>query len=126
MPFSIQTKYHENSFKQGDVVAIRPKGFEYFEGDCLKKWLAAGRLLEDWRYTFAITYCTNPEMDGAEPEVQALLEEYDTENPLSEFKRRRYLSVPLDYNDHNRVELRTTGETSADWNTIEALIVERD
>ena len=126
MPFSIQTKYHENSFKQGDVVAIRPDGFQYSEGDCLKEWVAAGRSIEDWRYTFAITYCINPNMDGTEPEVQALLEEYDAENSFPEFKRRRYLGVPIDYNDHNRVELRVAGETLANWDTIKALIVERD
>ena len=126
MPFSIQTKYAENSFKQGDVVAIRPEGFEYFEGDCLSKWLESGRAIEDYKYSFAITYCTNPEMNGTEQEAQALLEEYSQDDPLAPFLRRRFLNVPSDYNNVNRKELRETGETSADWLTIKSLIVERD
>lgn len=125
MPFSIQTKYKENSYKKGDVIAIRPDGFEYFEGDCLSRWIAAGRNIESYDYSFAITYCTDPEMDGTEEEVRALVEEYSTEDPLTPFLRRRYLSVPEDYNDKNRKELRETGETSAPWSVIKNLIVER-
>ena len=116
MPFSIQTKYAENSFKQGDVVAIRHEGFKYFEGDCLSKWLESGRAIEDYKYSFAITYCTNPE----------ILEEYNQDDPLAPFSRRRFLNVPSDYDNINRKELRETGETSADWLTIKNLIVERD
>jgi len=123
MPFSIQTKYAENKYKKGDVVCIRPDGFEYFEGDCFSKWLEAGRTPESWRGNFIVTYCTDEDMDGTETEVQKLLESYGDENSL--YQRKYYLDVPADYDDPNRVELRETGETSATWEVINNLIIER-
>lgn len=120
MPFSIQTKYAENKYKKGDVVCIRPDGFEYSEGDCMREWLASGRSIEDYRYIFAITYCTDIDLDGTEPEAQALLEPHSEDGAL--YQRKSFLTVPADYNDQNRVELRETGETRASWEVIQSLI----
>lgn len=114
MPFSIQTKYISSALKQGDTVAIRPLGFKYYEGDCLKEWLKAGRSFESWRYPFVINYITDANMSGTEPEVLELLEVYSEETE-AEFQRKRYLSIPEDYNNPHRIELRETGETRISW-----------
>ncbi len=124
MPFSIQVRDKDNGFKQGECAAIRIDGFQYSEGDCLKEWLNAGRTRESWRDSFAIIYCTDENMDGTEVEVQALLELY-SDNPDAEFKRRKYISLPPNPNNTHRVNIRDTGETSAAWSEISALIIER-
>lgn len=101
------------------MVCIRPNNFEYSEGDCMSKWLEAGRAIENYKYNFAITHCTNPEMDGTEPEVQALLA---THGNTELYQRALFLKAPEDYNNHNRAELRNNGETSATWQIISSLI----
>lgn len=126
MPFSIQTKYASSALRQGDAVAIRPEGFAYCEGDCLKEWLNAGRGLEAWRYPFVINYITDKDMDGTESEVIALLEEYEQGNIEAGFQRKKYLSIPTDYTDPHRVSLRNTGETSIAWNEFKQYIRTRD
>lgn len=125
MTFSIQTKYASSALKQGDAVAIRPEGFEYFEGDCLKEWLRADRSLETWRYPFVINYITDAGMDGTELEVMALLEEYDKGNTEAEFQRKKYLSIPEDYNNPHRINLRSTGETHITWAEFKQYIRDR-
>ena len=125
MAFSIQTKYASSALKQGDAVAIRPEGFEYFEGDCLKEWLNAGRSLDTWRYPFVINYITDTSMDGTELEVMVLLEEYDEGNTEAEFQRKKYLSIPEDYNNQHRVNLRNTGETHITWAEFKQYIRDR-
>lgn len=125
MPFSIQTKYANKSLMQGDVVAIRPEGFKYLEGDCLKEWLKVGRSLDTWRYPFVINYITDDDMDGTEVEVVALLEEYDKGNAEAEFQRKKYLSIPEDYNNTHRINLRNTGETNISWTEFKQYIRDR-
>jgi len=126
MAFSLQIKHHTGTFLQGDVIAIRPYGFQYQEGDCLKEWLLSGRSFESYPFSFAIVYCSDVDMDGSEEEVQSLLEHYTSEEEDIMFKRRKYLSIPEDYENVNRVDLRTTGETTASWKTIKQYIVERE
>jgi len=134
MAFSIQTKYASSALKQGDVVAIRPYGFEYFEGDCLKEWLRTGRSLDTWRYPFVINYITDADMDGTEQEVSDLLKAYnyviDEKGDLvpdinAEFQRKKYLSIPEDYNNTHRVNLRNTGETNITWAEFKQYIRDR-
>ena len=125
MAFSIQTKYASSALKQGDAVAIREDGFQYCEGDCLKEWLNADRSIETWRYPFVVNYITDENMDGTELEVIALLEEYDQGNTEAEFQRKKYLSIPEDYNNPHRVNLRNTGETNITWAEIKQYIRDR-
>jgi hypothetical protein len=134
MAFSIQTKYAASSLKQGDVVAIRQEGFKYFEGDCLKEWLNAGRRLETWRYPFVINYITDVGMDGTEQEVTDLLKAYNyvidekgdlTPDINAEFQRKKYLSIPQDYNNPHRINLRSTGETQITWSVFKQYIRDR-
>lgn len=131
MPFSLQTKYYSKALKQGDVVAIREDGFKYCEGDCLKEWIAAGRSAESYTFAFVINYITDEDMDGTEPEVLELLAEHSfitnekgvlVPDPDAEFQRKRYLTVPKDYNHHQRVNLRETGETRITWAEISQYI----
>lgn len=124
MPFSIQLKYKNSSYRQGEVVAIRPEGFVYSEGDCMKVWLASGNDLYIYPKNFNIIHCTDENMKGSEEEVQELLEEYSNEEiPL--YRRLRYLATPDDYYNRNREDLRNTGETRATWGDIKSQIVVR-
>lgn len=126
MPFSIQTKYlSKGSFEQGDVIAIRPFGFEYHEGDCLSKWLESGRDAEDWPDTFVINYIIDENMSGTEPEVQALVESAGELGEAGFKKRKCKLLKPSDYNNVNRKELRETGETRVTWAVISQLLADK-
>lgn len=120
MSFSIQTKYLSKAFKQGEVTSINPGNHTYYEGDCKKEWLNAGRSLESYPFNFVINYVTDTGMNGTEVDVLQLLESHSfledgSPNPDAEFQRKRYLTVPEDYNNANRVELRNTGETRLSW-----------
>lgn len=140
---SLQMKYSANTFRKGDCLSVNPEGFEYFNGDCLSKWLASGLSIDDWTYPFAIIYITDK--DGTEPEVSLLTEEYlpnddiieqaklgndvdqfIQDNNPEEFNRRYYISLPEDYNHPVRKQLREKGESSTTWSTIEPYIKRRD
>lgn len=126
MPFSLQTAYKtKGSYEQGDVVAIRPEGFQYSYGDCLKEWLASGRDLSDWRELFVINYITDESMNGTEPEVLALIEMLGEPEDAVFKKRKKKLLKPSDYDNPNRKELRETGETRVSWSVISSLISEK-
>lgn len=123
MSFSLQVKYKAVQYQTGDVVAIRPDGFEYFEGDCLEKWLEAGRSLETWQHKFAIIYVQDEGMTGNEPEVQVLTERY-SDDPNALLKRKHYIELPVLENNIHRVNIREKGQTSATWAEVQILIRE--
>mgnify|MGYP000106067692 CR=1 FL=1 len=127
MPFSVQLKYAKKALAQGETVAIRPDNFRYREGDCMKEWLASGRSMESYNYDFAINYIVDTDMDGTEPEVLELIEPYallddGSHDTDAEFLRKLYLTIPEDYNNTNRRELRETGETRITWAEFKAYI----
>ncbi len=145
MPFSLQMKYSQNTFRKGDCVGVNPENFAYFNGDCLSKWLESGLSIDDWRYPFAIIYITDKNMDGTELEVLTLTEEYlpnediveqvklgndvgqfIKDNNPEEFNRRYYIDLPEDYNHPVRKQLREQGESSATWSVIAPYIKRRD
>ena len=123
MPFSLQVKNNANSYRQGDVVAIRPDGFEYFEGDCLEKWIESGRTKESWAHPFAILYVTDENMDGSESEVQVLVERF-SDDLNAPFNRKYYITLPSDENNPHRISIRNTGQSSVTWAEVQALIAE--
>lgn len=133
MPFSLQVKHFETTYKKGDVIAVRPDGFQYCEGDCLSEWIKAGRNPEEFTKPFTITYITDPDMDGTEQEVLDLLEPYKyiehfgsfLPDPNAPYKTKRYLERPEDYNDHHRKNLREKGETHATWLEVKQYIRSR-
>lgn len=90
MSLSLQVAVKDGSFLRGDVVAIRPDGFEYCEGDCLSKWIKAGRSEGSWHCKFLIIYC-----DGAlEEDLSHLIEPYSQEDSGdSTYRRLRYLNI---------------------------------
>lgn len=134
MPFSIQTKYASKALKQGDVVAIRPDGFKYAQGDCLKEWVRSGKSIDDYKFQFVINYVTDKEMNGTEAEVLALMEAYKfiddgkgvlIPDPEATIQRKNYLTIPSDYNDPHRINLRNTGETQIKWSELSQYIKSR-
>jgi hypothetical protein len=130
MPFSLQVKHFETTYKKGDVVAVRPDGFQYCEGDCLSEWVKSGRKAEDFTKPFTITYVIDYNMDGTEQEVLDLLEPYNIINhfdsilpdPKAPYRTKRYLERPEDYNNPHRVSLRDKGETYATWEEVKQYI----
>ena len=140
---SLQMKYSQNTFRKGDCLSVNPEGFEYFNGDCLSKWLASGLSIDEWGYPFAIIYITDK--DGSEPEVSLLTEEYlpngdiveqaklgndvdqfIQDNNPEEFNRRYYIGLPEDYNHPVRKQLREKGESYTTWSVIQPYIKRRD
>ena len=119
---SLQLKYSAQSFLTGDCVAIREAGFQYFEGDCLGAWLAAGRSADSWKTAFGIISISDCD-DVNHPDIVKLLLPYSEEE--SEFQRKYYIKMPEDFNDINRVNIRTSGETTATLAEIISLTAER-
>ena len=120
---SLQLKYSAQSFLTGDCVAIREAGFQYFDGDCLSAWLAAGRSADSWKKAFGIIYISDCD-DVNHPDIVKLLLPYSEEED-PEFQRKHYIQMPSDYNDIHRVNIRTFGETTATLAEIISLTAER-
>lgn len=116
---SLQVKYKSQSFLTGDVIAVRPSGFNYTEGDCKKAWLAAGRSAESYKNTFAIIYISDCD-DVNHVELKKLTEVY-SDGPDAEYKRKYYIEMPSDFDDTHRVSIRTSGETVATLTEVIAL-----
>tara|TARA_R110002049_G_scaffold303530_1_gene497930 strand:+ start:27 stop:404 length:378 start_codon:yes stop_codon:yes gene_type:complete len=120
---SLQLKYSAQSFLTGDCVAIREAGFQYFEGDCLSAWLAAGRSAESWRKAFGIIFISDCN-DINHPDIVKLLLPYSEEED-PEFQRKYFIQIPSDFNNIHRVNIRELGETTATLVEIIALTAER-
>lgn len=116
---SLQVKYKSQSFLTGDVIAVRPIGFEYSEGDCKKAWLASGRSAKEYKNTFAIIYISDCK-DANHKGLIKLTEAY-SDDPDSAFKRKYYIEMPVDFEDSHRVSIRTSGETIATLAEVIAL-----
>ena len=120
---SLQVKYFAQAFLTGDVIAVREKDFVYSEGDCLSKWLSAGRLKEDWKSAFVKINISDCD-DANHPSLQKLTTPF-SDDPDAPYQRKHFLQMPANQDDPHRVSMRSTGETTATLAEIEALTSER-
>lgn len=108
---SLQVKYSSQSFLTGDVIAIRPSGFKYSEGDCKKEWLVSGNSAKSYKNAFAIIYISDCD-DINKAELKSLTESYSND-PDATYKRKYYIKMPSDFDNKHRVNIRASGETIA-------------
>lgn len=83
---SLHVKF--NGENDCDVIAIRPKGFKYFEGDCLREWVNSGRNASDYNRRLGILHISDIN-DLLQEDVIKLTKPCD--NVV--YKNSRYLKV---------------------------------
>lgn len=118
---SLQVRYIDNEFNTGNVIAIRPDGYLYSEGDCKQGWVNSERPIDSYNRKFVIFYISDCQDDNHK-DLTRLMEKFSDEIEPPH-KRKVFIEIPKDQDKVNLIN--KSGELTVTLSDINSFAVER-